>query len=209
MWGSVYHVGLRAVSRPQLLLEQLENRCSKWANKTTIGDVFLSIMSFLRGYTGFANNFENALKTISVCKQQASFVNYLAHCVERKPECMKMWLEDHLISPIQRIPRYILLLSASPSPISGNPWLAIRAAPPHRRPPPPRRTAPCRPHSPRDAAPVPAAVRLPGGGCHARPITHHACMVRPCMHDSAPCALAVCDGPIRTGFLKPGSCAGR
>jgi len=63
------------ISGTQLLLEQLENRCSKWANKTTIGDVFLSIMSFLRGYTGFANNFENALKTISICKQQASFSN--------------------------------------------------------------------------------------------------------------------------------------
>lgn len=29
-------------------------------------------------------------------------------CVQR-PECGKLWLEDHLIAPIQRLPRYILL----------------------------------------------------------------------------------------------------
>jgi hypothetical protein len=35
----------------QLLLEQLEERCSKanWSSSATVGDIFLSIMSFLKG----------------------------------------------------------------------------------------------------------------------------------------------------------------
>ena len=38
------------------------------------------------------------------------FTEFLQHCVLNKPECGKMWLEDHMITPIQRIPRYCLLL---------------------------------------------------------------------------------------------------
>eukprot|EP00041_Stephanoeca_diplocostata_P037734 m.1441998 g.1441998 ORF g.1441998 m.1441998 type:complete len:1035 (+) comp25095_c0_seq15:369-3473(+) len=94
-----------------LLLEQLEERYSKWSAHSTLGDIFLSIMSFLKGYTAFANNFENALKVISDCKKEPSFVAYLSHCAENVVACNKMWLEDHMITPIQRIPRYILLLS--------------------------------------------------------------------------------------------------
>lgn len=36
---------------------------------------------------------------------------YLSHCAENVEACNKMWLEDHMITPIQRIPRYILLLT--------------------------------------------------------------------------------------------------
>ena len=33
----------------QLLLEQLEERCAEWSPAATVGDIFLSIMSFLKG----------------------------------------------------------------------------------------------------------------------------------------------------------------
>lgn len=62
-------------------------------------------------HLGFSNNFENALNTISACKkQQPTFQLYLKHCVDTVPACGKLWLEDHLITPIQRIPRLIMLL---------------------------------------------------------------------------------------------------
>mmetsp|Transcript_16777 Transcript_16777/g.49347 ORF Transcript_16777/g.49347 Transcript_16777/m.49347 type:complete len:973 (+) Transcript_16777:151-3069(+) len=96
----------------QLLLEQLEERYAAWSSAATVGDVFLSIMSFLKGYTAFANNFNNALATITECKRQQGFTAYLEHCIENKEECCNLWLEDHLIAPIQRIPRYILLLNS-------------------------------------------------------------------------------------------------
>lgn len=94
-----------------LLLQELEAKFETWSMTTTIGDVFLSLMSFLRGYTSFANNFDHALSTIDACKKQPFFTEYLTHCVEVKEECNKMWLVDHMITPIQRIPRYTLLLT--------------------------------------------------------------------------------------------------
>lgn len=45
----------------------------------------------------------------------AEYFYFNAHCIyvcsdsAQLPECGKLWLEDHLITPIQRIPRYILL----------------------------------------------------------------------------------------------------
>ena len=83
---------------------------SGWTHDTKIGDIFLSMMSFFKSYTGFSNNFENALNTISKCKKQPTFQLYLKHCVDTIPGCGKLWLEDHLITPIQRIPRLIMLL---------------------------------------------------------------------------------------------------
>ena len=36
-------------------------------------------------------------------------VFFVRQCLEQ-PECQRLWLDDHLIGPIQRIPRYVLLL---------------------------------------------------------------------------------------------------
>lgn len=88
----------------------LTSSLSGWTHDTKIGDIFLSMMSFFKSYTGFSNNFENALNTISKCKKQPTFQLYLKHCVDTIPGCGKLWLEDHLITPIQRIPRLIMLL---------------------------------------------------------------------------------------------------
>eukprot|EP00053_Salpingoeca_punica_P020145 m.208890 g.208890 ORF g.208890 m.208890 type:complete len:920 (+) comp17804_c0_seq1:258-3017(+) len=91
------------------LLAKLEKRVESLPENTPIADIFSKITPFFRLYKVFALNFEQGLQTISVCRANAGFRRFLKEC-QKKPECGKMWLEDHLIVPIQRIPRYILLL---------------------------------------------------------------------------------------------------
>eukprot|EP00911_Craspedida_sp_UC1_P002152 UC1_evm1s1655 len=94
-----------------LLLDDLRVRFSEWGPDTKIADVFLAIMSYFKTYTQFANNFDNAIQTIGLCKRQPSFAEFLSDALNN-PDCRKMWLDDHLIVPIQRIPRYILLMQS-------------------------------------------------------------------------------------------------
>eukprot|EP00039_Didymoeca_costata_P020148 m.340243 g.340243 ORF g.340243 m.340243 type:complete len:728 (+) comp19197_c0_seq1:225-2408(+) len=93
-----------------MFLERLQAQKKIWGPSCKIGDVFLSMMSFFKSYTTFASNFEHAMTTIALCKRQPTFNLYLKHCAETKPECEKLWLQDHMMTPIQRIPRYIMLL---------------------------------------------------------------------------------------------------
>ena len=39
-----------------MFLEQLEKRVVEWSNDTKIGDIFLSMMSFFKSYTGDVNH---------------------------------------------------------------------------------------------------------------------------------------------------------
>lgn len=55
------------------------------------------------------NNYDNALATLGECQTKKKFRKYLEACRER-PECQHLDLASFLIMPIQRIPRYQLLL---------------------------------------------------------------------------------------------------
>lgn len=79
----------------------MRSRFSEWSPEQKIADVFLAILSYFKTYTSFANNFDNAIGTIGVCKQQRTFADFLSDALHN-PACRKMWLDDHLIVPIQR-----------------------------------------------------------------------------------------------------------
>eukprot|EP00045_Choanoeca_perplexa_P013590 m.154690 g.154690 ORF g.154690 m.154690 type:complete len:1181 (+) comp16394_c1_seq8:839-4381(+) len=90
-------------------LEELDKRFCNWTTDATVGDVFLKYVRFFKVYVTFSNNFDVALSTINQCRKKSSFKQFLEQCLER-PECQRLWLDDHLIGPIQRIPRYVMLL---------------------------------------------------------------------------------------------------
>ncbi len=48
------------------LLRGLEERLAAWGSQAGMGDVFLTLMPYLKVYTSFTNNFDNALQTIQV-----------------------------------------------------------------------------------------------------------------------------------------------
>eukprot|EP01120_Amphizonella_sp_Union-15-10_P011759 TRINITY_DN5072_c0_g1_i1.p1 TRINITY_DN5072_c0_g1~~TRINITY_DN5072_c0_g1_i1.p1 ORF type:complete len:634 (+),score=106.91 TRINITY_DN5072_c0_g1_i1:91-1902(+) len=98
----------------QTLLHKLEKRMKKWKerdpNTQLLGKMFNRLLPFLKIYTAYCSNYENALQT--VFKYQSSseeFNAFIEHRVKSK-QCQGLDFIDFLIMPVQRIPRYRLLL---------------------------------------------------------------------------------------------------
>lgn len=109
------------------LLEDLRKKTSSWHPYQMIGDVFLKMAAFMRVYTDYVRNFNDALAMIQVrsitpvcdlsaltlslflfhqeCKKSPEF---LAFCNDTYPKMsvVQADLSSYLITPVQRIPRY-------------------------------------------------------------------------------------------------------
>jgi len=86
-----------------------EDRISNWEWRTPLGDLFLDMMDFLKTYINYVNNYNTALATIQRLKEIPEFTAWL-NKTEKRPECNNNNLESYLIMPIQRTPRYVMLL---------------------------------------------------------------------------------------------------
>ena len=89
------------------LLNKLKEKEMKWDANQTIADVFMHYMPFFKMYTIFINNFDNANNKLSVVEKKARFKQFwepirMMHNVGT--------IGSFLIMPVQRIPRYVLLL---------------------------------------------------------------------------------------------------
>ncbi|XP_022083812.1 rho guanine nucleotide exchange factor 39-like [Acanthaster planci] len=75
-----------------------------------IAEAFIQLAPFMKVYCTYANNFEKASQKLQDWEhKRAAFVQFLRE-QEAKPECASLTLHALLITPIQRIPRYKLLL---------------------------------------------------------------------------------------------------
>ncbi|KAL6073059.1 Rho guanine nucleotide exchange factor (GEF) 17 [Balamuthia mandrillaris] len=91
------------------LLTNIQQRVDSWSPTQKLGDVFLRMAPFLKMYNEYGNNYKYALslynKYVAECPK---FVETLGLC---KAACKPPTnLESYMINPIQRIPRYNLLL---------------------------------------------------------------------------------------------------
>lgn len=97
------------------LLQELEERTDErtWNENSAIGDIFVRMSSFLRVYASYNANYAKALLTIKQCKQQKKFNEFLEAVGkgnEKRKQFVGSDLQSFLITPVQRIPRYIILL---------------------------------------------------------------------------------------------------
>eukprot|EP01132_Coremiostelium_polycephalum_P002890 gene2890-3592_t len=91
-------------------LSDFESRIEKWTDTQKIGDIFLKMAPYLRSYTQYSNSYNNSMLTIrSLQKSNPAFDSFLSKCL-LKPASKGLNLQSYLIMPIQRIPRYRLLL---------------------------------------------------------------------------------------------------
>lgn len=94
-------------------LERLKSRLRRWNVRPTIGDLFVTLIEQVRqAYPSYVNNHEDALdlvKALEHSPKHEKFQNHARQCREH-PMAKGLGLSALLITPIQRIPRYRLLL---------------------------------------------------------------------------------------------------
>ncbi|GFS94317.1 rho guanine nucleotide exchange factor 17 [Nephila pilipes] len=93
-------------------LESLTRRCNNWDVKFTVGDLFVEAFTkqqVIDTYTAFINNWKCAKDATKIATQaKPAFARFLEHMSREHKG--KLALDALLIMPVQRIPRYELLL---------------------------------------------------------------------------------------------------
>ncbi|XP_026277947.2 FYVE, RhoGEF and PH domain-containing protein 4 [Frankliniella occidentalis] len=92
------------------LLPQLEERMGKWDMDPRIGDIMKTSAPFLKLYSEYVKNFDSAMSLINAMQAKNARFAAIMHEIHQMPECGNLTLTHHMLSPIQRIPRYELLL---------------------------------------------------------------------------------------------------
>jgi hypothetical protein len=93
-----------------VLIEKLNMKMRRWTSKQTLGDVFIYMADWLKIYTDYINNYDKSQSALLRCKEDnPRFAQFL---MDRTldPVCALRGLETFLVTPIQRPPRYSLLL---------------------------------------------------------------------------------------------------
>lgn len=91
-------------------LKDLERVIENWNPSTSkLGSTFATISHFLKTYMTYVSNYTVALRTLEQCKKDDTFDELLTD-LELNHKLKNMPLTGFLIMPVQRIPRYLLLL---------------------------------------------------------------------------------------------------
>lgn len=94
----------------KILLEGIEQRLRNWSDEQALGDIFIKLTDFLRIYVDYVNNFEHSVAlTDKLKKKNQEFDKFLIKA-EKIPACRGLTFESFLIMPVQRVPRYVMLL---------------------------------------------------------------------------------------------------
>ncbi|XP_063287751.1 rho guanine nucleotide exchange factor 17 isoform X1 [Pelobates fuscus] len=93
-------------------LEQVHHCVQNWAEIQTVGDVLVQSFSkeiLVTIYSAYIDNFLNAKDAVRVAREsRPAFLKFLEQCTRENKE--KQALSDLMIKPVQRIPRYELIV---------------------------------------------------------------------------------------------------
>ncbi|KAG8230640.1 hypothetical protein J437_LFUL006837, partial [Ladona fulva] len=100
-----------------LLLTMLEESVCKMGHpdQKSLGDILRHFiepegLDALRLYTSYVDNFPDALQTFhKLCRCSPEFTNFLKDCLD-SPDCGGLDLGGFLLTPVQRLPRLVLVL---------------------------------------------------------------------------------------------------
>lgn len=92
------------------LLPQLQERMQNWDSNPRIGDIMKNFAPFLKMYTEYVKNFDYAMNLIQSLQTKVTRFAAIIDEIQKLDECAKLSLPHHMLSPIQRLPRYELLL---------------------------------------------------------------------------------------------------
>jgi hypothetical protein len=93
----------------EAILAALEKRLAEGAEVLRLGDIFITFAPFLKIYTKYCNNYGTAMSVLDKVLKKQTVKDFFA-AVAEDPRVGSLSITSFLIMPVQRIPRYELLL---------------------------------------------------------------------------------------------------
>ncbi|XP_058873337.1 FYVE, RhoGEF and PH domain-containing protein 1-like [Acipenser ruthenus] len=94
----------------QFLLPELEKRMQEWDSNPRIGDILQKLAPFLKMYGEYVKNFDRAMELVNSWMDRSAQFKGIIHKIQKQEVCGNLTLQHHMLEPVQRIPRYELLL---------------------------------------------------------------------------------------------------
>ncbi|XP_077565751.1 FYVE, RhoGEF and PH domain-containing protein 4-like [Stigmatopora nigra] len=94
----------------QFLLPDLEDCIGHWQERPGLGNVLLQHAPFLRMYADYVRNFDQAMELVRIWTERSSAFRNIIEDIQSQEVCASLTLQHHMLEPVQRIPRYELLL---------------------------------------------------------------------------------------------------
>ncbi|XP_069731766.1 FYVE, RhoGEF and PH domain-containing protein 2 isoform X3 [Phaenicophaeus curvirostris] len=94
----------------KFFLPELQKRMEDWSCNPRIGDVIQKLAPFLKMYGEYVKNFDKAVELITVWSEKSLPFQDLIADIQKRKVCANLTLQHHMLEPVQRIPRYELLL---------------------------------------------------------------------------------------------------
>ncbi|KAM3872291.1 FYVE, RhoGEF and PH domain-containing protein 1 [Diretmus argenteus] len=94
----------------QFLLPALQKRMEEWDSNPRIGDILQKLAPFLKMYGEYVKNFDRAMELVTAWMERSVPFKSIIQEIQREERCGNLTLQHHMLEPVQRIPRYELLL---------------------------------------------------------------------------------------------------
>ncbi|XP_053318089.1 FYVE, RhoGEF and PH domain-containing protein 4 [Spea bombifrons] len=94
----------------KFLLPDLESRMMEWSVNPRIGDILQKLSPFLKMYAEYVKNFDTAMETVKTWRERSAQFKHVIDEIQREGKCGNLTLQHHMLEPVQRIPRYEMLL---------------------------------------------------------------------------------------------------
>ncbi|XP_049746899.1 FYVE, RhoGEF and PH domain-containing protein 2 isoform X3 [Elephas maximus indicus] len=94
----------------QFFLPELQRRLDDWTATPRIGDVIQKLAPFLKMYSEYVKNFERAADLLATWTDKSPPFQEVITRIQSSEASSSLTLQHHMLEPVQRIPRYELLL---------------------------------------------------------------------------------------------------
>ncbi|XP_049491286.1 FYVE, RhoGEF and PH domain-containing protein 3 isoform X1 [Panthera uncia] len=95
----------------QFLLPELQTRITEeWDTNPRLGDILQKLAPFLKMYGEYVKNFDRAVELVSTWTQRSPLFKEIIQGIQKQEVCGNLTLQHHMLEPVQRVPRYELLL---------------------------------------------------------------------------------------------------
>ncbi|XP_008399498.1 FYVE, RhoGEF and PH domain-containing protein 4-like isoform X1 [Poecilia reticulata] len=94
----------------QFLLPDLENCIMHWHESPGLGKALLQHAPFLRMYADYIRNFDRAIELVRTWTERSSAFRNIIQDIQSQELCGNLTLQHHMLEPVQRVPRYEMLL---------------------------------------------------------------------------------------------------